>query len=312
MPPMFSFLKTSPRTRPARQGFVLAQFCLLLVAMLGFLGFAIYYGQIGLLQNELQKNANMGAMMGAAALYDGPTQGAPVASPDRARIAAANAFTRAVGASAVLQGLKAQVTSINTAGNTVTLSSQGLIPTPFFALVGINEVQINVYGRASAAKEVLPNIGPINGTTPFRSINLRQPLLDGPGPDMHIVPTSLEGYIPEVCAGNVDCYPVGAASKPGTGGSISDRLMGGRNTRLLFGEQYIDLGATGPGYTGFVKKANQVKLTHDGVDDAMVGTTRYLYLVPPATTGFGLIEIYHHSILCDQTCVYPPGFAPMS
>ena len=300
-----------PGNRP-RQGFVLAQFCILLVAMLAFLGFAIYYGQVGLLQSELQKNVNMAAMMGAAAMYDGASIGPPVASPNRASIAATNAFTRAIGASGMLQGLGAQITGITAANNTLTLSAIGTIPTPFFALVGINQIQVSASGIAAAAKEVVPNIGPINSTTPFRALTLRQPVLDGPGPDLHIVPLSLEGYIPEVCAGNSNCYPVGSAAKPATGGSVNDRQMGGRDTRLLFGEQYIDLGANGPNYTAYVKKGSLIKLTHDGVDDAMVGTTRILYLVPPATGNFGAIEVYHHSILCDQACVFPPGFVPMS
>jgi hypothetical protein len=303
---------TNGRSGQAQSGFVLAQFAVMAAAMLAFLGVAIYYGQIGLLQNELQKNSNMAALIGAAAMYDGPTQGPPVRSPTRAQSAATNAFNRAVTASPLLQNMAAQLTSVQTPGDTVQTFVTARMPTPFFNLIGISNIQINANGRAIAAKEVVPTIGAINGTTPFRLIPLRQPLLDGPGPDMHIIPFSMEGYIPEVCAGNADCYPVSTAAKPVGTATVSDRVIGGNTTRLLFGEHYIDLGATGPTYAGFVKKANQIKLTHDGVDDEMAGGTRFLYLAPPVTGNFGRLEVFHHSVLCDQACTFPLGFAPMS
>jgi hypothetical protein len=178
--------------------------------------------------------------------------------------------------------------------------------------VGINSIQVGVTAMAAPAKEVISNIGVINASTPFQQLTLRQPIVDGPGPDMLIRPSTTEGYIPEVCAGASDCYPVGFAARPNGGGQSGDRVIGARSTRVLYGRHYIDLGVNNGGdYATYVKKGNSLKLTHDGMDDVLVNGTRHLYIKPPVITTFGSIEVFHHSVLCGVTCTYPGGFAAM-
>jgi hypothetical protein len=300
-----------PVWRKAYGGYVLAQFALVLIGLIGFLGYAIYYGQVGLLQNELQKNANMAALVGAAAMYDGASNAGPVRNDAYAVDAANRAFNRAVGASPAMGSIGAAATLAAVQSNRMVFAAEGTMPTPFFSLVGISSIKIGVTSMAAPAKEVITNIGALSAANPFRLLTLKQPVVDGPGPDMLFIPSTTEGYIPEVCAGANDCYPISFAARPGATGQSTDKTLGGRPTRLLYGRQYVDLGATQANYASYVNKGNTLKLTHDGVDDVVEAGTRYLYIKPPATISFGTIEVYHHSVLCGVTCTYPGGFLAM-
>jgi Flp pilus assembly protein TadG len=314
---MCNLTQLRPAIKPAlttksHKGTVLVQLALLITALIGFLGYGIYYGQVGMLQNELQKTVNMSALVGASALFDGPSQGAPVASPGNADTASRNAFNRAVGASGMLQSINSQLTAVNTANNQVELTATGQLNTSFLSLVGINTIEIRVNALAAAAKEVVTVPIILNQTTPYTAIALKQPLMDGPGPDMQLIAQTPYGYLPEVCTGGTDCYGISFASKPAPGGYMVDRILGGQSNRVLFGPQYIDLGATHPSYARYVKKASHIKLSFSGWDDFYNGGLRYLYTEPrPITDPFGVLEVYHHSVLCYQSCTFPAGFSAM-
>lgn len=321
-----------PRNKKSFSGSSLIFTVAFIVVLLGFLGLAVYTGLNAYVQNELQNAASSSALVAASSMYDGSTDGVPVRSENFSTIAAQKTFQRILDNSPVLNKLQGQLEpdatsaiTIKPLDDSVTVNAKAVIPTPFLALLGVETFQVNASGKARYVKllftdqAVIGNI-PTNNGLVERKIDLKQPLIDGPGPDIRITNTpggKLHGYIVEACAGN-SCYDVGRAAKlvtPTNGYTILRLYKNSQPRMVIYGDSVIDLGATAPGFTK-VGKASTIKIIDDGIPDYYEGGQHLLEMAPTAQN-FSRIELYHYAASCSPTgsrCpgVASQGFVPMS
>jgi hypothetical protein len=317
----------TPSSKHARPGSALAIIVVLLVALLGFLGVAIYTGLNAYLQNELQNAASSAAGAGASAFYDrfDPGSGMPQKSPDLAQLSAQQTFNGIVSANPALGNFNTRLINgtpkVNGSNDTVTINSRADVPTPFLAPIGINTYSVDANATArygymsldSSKFTINTKTGPY-----FRILNLDPPVVDAPGPDLAfntaVSGGGWHGVIVELCS-NGKCYDVGPAAKVynGQGIAVDRDYPGYGRRRVLYGAFMVDLGASNAayGYTGNVKKGAAVRVVDDGIHDYIIpGSLERGIELDPAPTVVEKMNISHYAVFCpDETnCVTPPGF----
>ncbi len=323
----FSPQQKAPPGPGADRGSALAIIVVLMAALLGFLGVAIYTGLNAYLQNELQNAVSSSAGAGATAMYsefDG--NGRPVKSPGIAQTAAQSTFNDIVSANPSLGSFNARLVNgtptVNAGNDTVTVNARADVPTPFLAPIGITQYNVDANATARYARMELEGgqftINTKNGPY-FRIVTVDPPVVDSPGPDIFIESSvrapagGLHGYIVELCSAG-KCYDIGRAARAANGGSvITDRPYPGYGARrVLYGSFYIDLGAqTGSLYNRDVVKGAAIRIVDDGIHDYLdPGSGRRGIELDPAPTTLDNVQLYHYAVFCaDQNiCTLPPGF----
>ncbi len=318
--------RTGSKRRYCRRGSALAIISVLLVALLGFLGLAIYTGLNAYLQNELQNAASAAAGAGATAFYDTfDVNGRPVKSPANAQQAAQDTFDNIVTANASLSAFNAQLINgtptVDAGRDTVTINARAQVPTPFFAPLGIPNFNIESNSTARYARmNVDTSALTINTLTgPYYQImGIDPPIVDGPGPDIFIgTGTSGGGYhgvMVELCS-NGKCYDIGRAARLADNtGIVADRNYPGGPRRVLYGNFYIDLGAVAgfQGYNKHVRKGATIRVVDDGVHDYITtdGTKQRGMELIPQPTDVDALRIFHYAIFCADanSCIPPSSF----
>ena len=280
--------------------------------LIGFMGVSIYLGLQAYITSELQKAASTAAMVGASNYYSNQSAtGKPVQNAVRAEGLARDTFRDIVESSKALKGFGAVIKGVttNSGNDSVTLSTEGNLPTPFLAPVGIKQISVVAHGTAKALRyEPTMFVGPVSmmpdGTMPSmqRTIKLAFPLVDVAGNDLYVEQSAQSPYVVEAC-NDSDCYDlVKGATNIGSGKTISS---GG--SRLLIGSAFIDLNKAG------VNKATKLRFTHGNrFDTYYAGKGHSIPLYPTAVT-LDRVFIFGFAGNCPDAnnCPVPVGFAPM-
>jgi hypothetical protein len=310
-------------------GTSLAFATIFLIALLGFLGMAIYTGMTAYVQGELQKAITTSALVGATAYYDPPyatTDYAPEKNSTNAEIAANRTFEHIVPNTPLANfGVTPAALTVNPSPNSdaLGLEATASIQTPFLSPLGINSLNIAATARARYVKYLIQNpvnLNPFTNAKREELIVLRHPLIDGPGPDLKIEsgPT-WHGYIVEACneRGNT-CYDISNTARlvdPEQGGIVDRTYPNGARRRVLYGDTYLDLGAIqkqnlGPHYSNRVFKASYLKIKDDGIPDRVEmedGLPKLIVEFNPSALTLERIEIYHLAVSCPPPPPDNPG-----
>lgn len=252
---MYRVAAPHPALRRHSRGSNLIILAVVAAMLIGFMGIAMYTGLQALVQGELQKAADTGAMAGAAALYTGGTTGKPTPNAGFATQVANATFTGMINSSGALKALGASG-SASISGNEITVKAQVNMKTPFLTPVGVNQITIPAIAIAQALKYEPPGLpitvtpNPADLKTWSKTIDLEQPLVDeGPGTDLYITQNTATPFIAEACNKTL-CYDL-------TGGVPAADLTTAPNGAKMFkgGSVAIDLSKAG------VRKATKLRIT---------------------------------------------------
>lgn len=304
----------TPVRRKRSRGANLAILAAVGAMLVGFMGISLYTGVQAFLQNDLQRVTTGAAMAGAAAYYSavGPG-GKPTPNPAGARTIATNAFNTAVS-NGSLNGFNAQIVNIsnNDSTDSITITSQGTLNTPFLAPIGISQIQANATATARALKyEPTIFTGPVRiepVSTQLESysqtIQLAFPMVDGPGNDLYVEQDASmqQGYIVEAC-NNTQCYSL----VPGATPVGTSQILTVNGVQAIYGTAIIDLERAG------VRKGDKLRFTHaNNFDSYNSGALNPVPLVPtPLEIRRVFIFGYAGACADAQTCSVPAGFEPV-
>lgn len=289
---------------------------LLAVAMMlvALLGISIYSGLQAFIQNDLQRVTTSAALAGASAYYSSVgADGKPAPNPDLAKTIATTAFDNAV-TSTSLRGFNAQVLNVshNDSNDSITITSNASVATPFLAVVGIQSIQANARASARALKyeptrftgpvSILPDSANINSYS--RTIQLAFPMVDGPGNDIYVEQDSAlqQGVVVEAC-NDTECYNLAPGMTPvGTSQLLS---LGG--AQVLFGTAVIDLQRAG------VRKGDKLRFTHANQFDSYNAGVMNPVPAVPTPLVIRRVFVFGYAGNCVDTtnCSIPAGFEPV-
>lgn len=291
------------------RGFNLAFFVVMAVALIGFMGIAIYVGAQAYLQGELQKAASTAVLAGAASYYEGK----PLAAQSGTAISTATqTFNTIVNNSGALRGFNARIVNTRDTGSNdaVSMTVTGTMPTPFMALIGVNEVTVNAEATGRALMYV-PTASEYGGSPVVMfppdvasyDLQLDFPVVDMPNSDeILIMQVEKRGYTVEACSGNT-CYDLVPGARPFASGEIKNR--NGRN--FIYGSASIDIGAAGIG------KAEKLRFKDDMIFNKLNPDGSISIDWVPMPTIINSVELYGYSSACvsGNMCSVPFGFRPM-
>ncbi len=306
--------------KTASKGSAIAFIALLIFTLITMMGLATYAGLNAYLQSELQKATTYAAGVGAASRFDdvNPLNAAPVQQANGLSINAANsAFNALVGQNPALTSFGAVAFPVLN-GNEMTVNATVNIPTPFFSLVGVNQITIQASSTANYAQK---NIDPANFAMdsvagPFSRVwTIDPPLLNADGVELFIqsVPTTrgFHGYMVELCWNGGQCRDVSGAARAADANSfVIDRTYpNGTLRRVLYGNFFFDVESSSTVYNNNVARATGLKIIDDGVPDSRAGGLRFLELNPQPTQ-FSQITLFHQAVYCPApgACAAPPSF----